>query len=145
METTQAIEEAKRQNKALENGSNEIFDKTLTHLSQVFQMLGDRSRLKIVLALAKKGEMNVSALCELLGQSQPAVSHHLRLLRFWSLVSYRREGKHNFYRLDSASLGDLLEDFLNHFCNDANKIQFDNFSLTFSRNEIAPPKTPYTL
>jgi len=45
-------------------------------------MLADKSRLQIVLALARDSELHVSALCDLLGQSQPAVSHHLTLMRY---------------------------------------------------------------
>src|SRR5688572_27127225 len=57
-----------------------VSDRTITGLADVFNMLADRSRLKILLALAQDGELHVSALCELLEQSQPAVSHHLTLL-----------------------------------------------------------------
>jgi ArsR family transcriptional regulator, arsenate/arsenite/antimonite-responsive transcriptional repressor len=75
-------------------------DGTIQRLTNVFNMLADRSRLKILLALGRDGELHVTALCELLGQSQPAVSHHLTLLRMNGLVSYRRDGKHNYYHLD---------------------------------------------
>jgi ArsR family transcriptional regulator len=108
-------------------------EKTLKHLSQVFQMLADQSRLKILMALAQTGEMHVSALCELLGQSQPAVSHHLRLLRMWGLVSFRRDGKHNFYRVDSAFIGDLMDQFFRDSGNGVRKIEFADFCLAFSR------------
>src|SRR2546421_435937 len=74
----------------------------------------DESRLKILLGLAEHGEMHVSALCALLGApshpvSQPAVSHHLTLMRLTGLVTYRREGKNNYYRLESRELCELLE------------------------------------
>src|SRR5947209_2069128 len=78
-----------------------VSDVTIRSLSDVFKMLADRSRLTIVLALAQDGELHVSALCDLLGQSQPAVSHHLTLMRMAGLVGYRRDGKHNFYHLAS--------------------------------------------
>src|SRR6266511_4582661 len=72
---------------------------TLGGLAQVFKLLSDESRLKILVQLARDGERHVGALCTILGQSQPAVSHHLTLLRMSGLVAYRRDGKNNFYRL----------------------------------------------
>src|SRR5262245_36297886 len=104
---------------------------TLEGLTEIFQMLGDASRLKILLALAREGEMHVSALCGLLGQSQPAVSHHLTLLRRTKLVRYRRDGKHNYYCFDSGLLRALLEQLFSDTGNGSHQIQFDNFSLAF--------------
>src|SRR5262245_55728583 len=68
-----------------------VSHETLGGLSQVFKQLGDESRLKILLALAQEGELHVSALCHLLRQTQPAVSHHLTLLRMSGLVGFRRQ------------------------------------------------------
>src|SRR5262249_50662378 len=82
---------------------------TLGGLSRVFKQLGDESRLKILLALAQEGELHVSALCALLAQTQPAVSHHLTLLRMSGLVGFRRQGKNNFYRIESGLICSLLE------------------------------------
>jgi DNA-binding transcriptional ArsR family regulator len=76
--------------------------------AQLFHMLGDENRLRILLFLSQRKEMNVSALGLALGQSQPATSHHLTLLRATGLVSYRREGKHNFYFLTSDFVRQLL-------------------------------------
>ena len=104
---------------------------TLTGLTRIFQMLADESRLKILLALAEDGEMHVSALCELLGQTQPAVSHHLTLLRMTGLVGYRRDGKHNFYHVDSALVRDLLEQFFAD--SGGSQLQFEDFSLAFKK------------
>src|SRR3954454_19239162 len=86
-----------------------INDRTVSNLTQVFKLLADDSRLRILLTLAREGETHVSALCAMLGQSQPAVSHHLTLLRMAGLVGYRRDGKFNFYRLDATNLSELLE------------------------------------
>jgi DNA-binding transcriptional ArsR family regulator len=110
-----------------------VSDRTLRNLSQVFQMLADPSRLKILMALAQTGEMHVTALCDLLQQSQPAVSHHLRLLRMWGLVSFRRTGKHNFYRVDSAFVSDLLEQFFRESGNGVRQLEFADFYLAYSR------------
>lgn len=116
-----------------------ISEDTLHGLCNIFHLLSDKSRLKILLALAREGEMHVSALCELLGESQPdskpasqpAVSHHLTLLRAHHLVDYRRDGKHNFYRLDSTLVHDLLLKFFSDSGNGRQQLHFDEFSLVF--------------
>jgi ArsR family transcriptional regulator len=82
---------------------------SVPHAAQLFHMLGDENRLRILLLLAHRGELNVSTLGGALGQSQPATSHHLTLLRASGLVSYRREGKHNFYYLTSDFARQLLQ------------------------------------
>src|SRR4029077_19948284 len=98
-----------------------------------FKLLSDESRLKILLALAQDGEMHVTALCDLLEQTQPAVSHHLTLLRMVGLVGYRRAGKHNFYRIESGLVCDLLEQFFADVGNGHRQLQFDDFSLSYKR------------
>ncbi|HMF12603.1 MAG TPA: metalloregulator ArsR/SmtB family transcription factor [Gemmataceae bacterium] len=108
-----------------------VSDGTIQSLSEIFKLLSDRSRLKILLALAQEGEMHVSALCELLGQSQPAVSHHLTLMRMSGLVGYRRDGKHNYYHVDSGLVRDLLEQFFAD--SGGSQLQFEDFSLAFKK------------
>jgi ArsR family transcriptional regulator len=110
-----------------------VSQRTLFGLAQVFKLLADESRLKILLALAEESEMHVSALCELLGQSQPAVSHHLTLLRMTGLVGYRRDGKHNFYRIESGLVRDLLEQFFADAGNGHKSLQFGDFALSYKR------------
>jgi DNA-binding transcriptional ArsR family regulator len=117
-----------------------ISDDTLQRMTAVFKLLSDPSRLKIVLALAQDGELHVSALCDMLARSepsikysQPAVSHHLTLMRMVGLVGYRRDGKHNYYHLASDHVRDLLEQFFADAGNGHKAIQFDDFALTFKR------------
>lgn len=69
-----------------------------TELLQLFKLLADATRLRILLVL-RDGELNVTEFCKHLEQSQPAVSHHLRLLRLSGLIHLRRSGKHNYYSL----------------------------------------------
>jgi ArsR family transcriptional regulator len=102
----------------------------LFQVAEKFKMLSDVSRLKILLALARQGEMHVSALKDLLGSSQPAVSHHLTLMRLAGLVSYRKGGKNNYYRLDSRVLQTLLEQFFDDAGNGTRQLQFKDFVLT---------------
>jgi ArsR family transcriptional regulator len=110
-----------------------VAPRTLEGLVEVFKMLADESRLKILLALSQDGELHVSALCELLGQSQPAVSHHLTLLRMTGLVGYRRDGKHNYYRIECGLVCDLLEEFFTTSGNGHMQLQFPEFMLSYKR------------
>lgn len=70
----------------------------LEPLIGLFQLLADKTRLHILMELAK-GERNVSSLCEQLRLPQPTVSHHLGLLRSRNLISNRRHGRHIYYDL----------------------------------------------
>lgn len=83
----------------------------LPELSRLFKSLSDMNRLKILLLLAHRGEMHVSAIGEHLGQSQPAVSHHLTQLKSAGLIDFRRDGKFNYYGLSEAGLHPLFEQF----------------------------------
>jgi ArsR family transcriptional regulator, arsenate/arsenite/antimonite-responsive transcriptional repressor len=74
-------------------------EKAIREIANVFTLLSDETRLRILSYLAQDEELHVSALCERLGQSQPAVSHHLALLRVSGLIEPRRDGKHVFYRV----------------------------------------------
>lgn len=71
-------------------------------LAELFQLLSDRTRLKIVLLLAE-GPRNVSSLCESLKLPQPTISHHLSLLREQKVILNRREGKQVFYSLNGQA------------------------------------------
>src|ERR1700733_4793175 len=86
-----------------------VDDRTLEHLVEIFKSMADRSRLLILMILAKESETHVSAICEILGQSQPAVSHHLTQLRNAGLVAFRRDGKFNHYAIESNLVADILD------------------------------------
>ena len=68
-------------------------------LGTLLKLLSDRTRLSI-LGLLGRGELNVSAMCDVLCLPQPTVSHHLGLLRTGGLIKPRRAGKQVFYRLE---------------------------------------------
>jgi len=78
-------------------------------LVQVFKLLADETRLKIISYLLQAGELNVRSLCRLLKQSQPAVSHHLALMKACGLIDSRRDGKNNFYRVMPDQFGHFAE------------------------------------
>lgn len=67
----------------------------------LLKQASDATRLRILLMLAG-GEMHVGAMCDELNQTQPAVSHHLALLRHGSLIVPKRRGKQNFYELTDS-------------------------------------------
>jgi DNA-binding transcriptional ArsR family regulator len=64
----------------------------------LLKQVSDPTRLQVILMLSE-GEKHVGAVCEQLNMSQPAVSHHLALLRHGSIIAPRRQGKNNFYGL----------------------------------------------
>ncbi len=72
--------------------------KTLQRAADLLKQVSDPTRLQVITLLAE-GEHHVGALCEHFNMSQPAVSHHLALLRFGGIVDRRRQGKNNFYTL----------------------------------------------
>ena len=88
-------------------------DDTLLDVSELFKVLGDSTRAKILFVLLVS-EMCVCDLSQLLGMSVSAVSHQLRILRQAQLVRYRREGKTVFYALSDEHVRTLLSQGLEH-------------------------------
>ncbi len=88
-------------------------DGTVARLAETFQVLGDRTRIKIIFALSQK-ELCVCDLAGLLGLSSSAISHQLRVLRNMRLVKYRKEGRIAYYSLDDAHISRLFEEGLRH-------------------------------
>jgi ArsR family transcriptional regulator, arsenate/arsenite/antimonite-responsive transcriptional repressor len=84
-------------------------DELVQDLVKLFKLLSDDTRLRILYYLTQRSELHVRALCELLHESQPAVSHHLALLRVAGLIDRRRQGKHNFYGLKTRQFSTLLD------------------------------------
>ena len=74
-------------------------------LSNLFSVLSDGTRLKLLILLQTQGELHVSELCKQLRLPQPTVSHHLGLLRVHGLVKNRRAGKQVFYSIDKTRYG----------------------------------------
>ena len=110
----------------------EVSDQAVRELAQVFKLLSDETRLRILFYLAQNNELHVTELCNRLGQSQPAVSHHLALLRVSGLIESRREGKHNFYSVRTDHFGDLLLNLFSASGEIPKKVRFHDFVLTYS-------------
>lgn len=85
----------------------------LERLATTFRLLGDPTRLAIVMAL-KNGSMCVCDLAAFLGISESAVSHQLRRLRDLALVRKRRDGQVLYYSLDDDHVNALLRVGLAH-------------------------------
>ncbi|HEY8909407.1 MAG TPA: metalloregulator ArsR/SmtB family transcription factor [Desulfosporosinus sp.] len=82
-------------------------------LAELFKTLGDPTRIRMMDALAKS-EFCVCDLAELLGLSQSATSHQLRVLRNNDLVKYRREGKMVYYSVHDSHVSELYRQGLEH-------------------------------
>lgn len=90
-----------------------LADHSALALAETFKVLGDVTRVRILDALARE-EVPVCDLAELLGLSQSAVSHQLRVLRNARLVKSRRDGQHIYYTLDDQHIVKLFEQGLEH-------------------------------
>lgn len=97
---------AKARKEAMEN-------QELERLALTYKVLGDPTRLKLVMALLG-GEMCVCDLAVFLGLSESAVSHHLRRLKDLALVKRRRDAQVLYYSLDDEHVADLLSVGLEH-------------------------------
>lgn len=85
----------------------------LFQLAELFKMLGDSTRVRILHALSME-ELCVCDIASLICLSQSAVSHQLRLLRAAKLVKFRKEGKMVYYSLDDDHVRRLLSEGLVH-------------------------------
>ena len=110
----------------------EVSEQAVRELAQVFKLLSDETRLRILFYLAQNNELHVTDLCNRLGQSQPAVSHHLALLRVSGLIESRREGKHNFYSVRTDHFGELLTSLFSAAGEIPKKVKFHDFVLTYN-------------
>ncbi len=77
-------------------------------LARHLSLLGDPTRLRILLSLAHAGELCVCDLADILGMETSAISHQLRKLRDSGLVTNYREGSTIYYRLESEVIRDAL-------------------------------------
>lgn len=82
-------------------------------LSDLFKMLGDTTRIKLLGKIAA-GEMRVGDIADALGMQPSAISHQLRVLRAARIVTCRREGKEAWYSLDDDHVVKLMRLGLEH-------------------------------
>ena len=86
------------------------------HVAELFRAFSDTSRVRIVSALMT-GEMNISALAEVVGISESAISHHMRGLRQMRMVQSRRDGKEVYYRIEDEHIIALFQQGVKHVQN----------------------------
>ncbi|MBN9605078.1 ArsR/SmtB family transcription factor [Microbacterium aurum] len=77
---------------------------------EVFAMLADATRVRIILALRGAAELSVNQLAETVDKSPAAVSQHLAKLRLARIVATRQEGQRVFYRLENEHASQLVSD-----------------------------------
>lgn len=82
-------------------------------LADLFRLLGDPTRLRIVVSCLRT-PLAVSDIADRLGLSVSLVSHHLRLLKGARLVRAERQGKQVYYEADDAHVRRMIEDMVSH-------------------------------
>src|SRR5205085_9678004 len=90
----------------------------MEHLLAALRAVAEPTRLRLVV-LCARGELTVSELTQILGQSQPRVSRHLKLLCEAGLLDRFREGSWVFYRLSQSGPASALARQLVAACDDA--------------------------
>lgn len=88
-------------------------EEEMQDLAEFFKVFGDATRLKILYVLLCS-EMCVYDIANLVGMSQSAISHQLRILKQMDLVKNRREGKTIFYSLADSHIVNILSQGLDH-------------------------------
>jgi DNA-binding transcriptional ArsR family regulator len=92
-------------------------DHHLTVIAETYRLLGDPTRLKVVLTCLE-GPIAVGDIAAAIGASQSLVSHHLRLLRAARLVRGTRRNKQVFYEVEDDHIARMLTDMLAHAAED---------------------------
>lgn len=88
-------------------------DEQLYDLAELFKVFGDSTRIRILYALLES-EMCVGDMAQLLGLTQTACSHQLRVLKNNKLVRFRRDGKIMFYSLADDHVRSILAKGMEH-------------------------------
>lgn len=83
-------------------------------MANLFRLLGDPGRVRMLSALLEAGELCVCDLAAVVDMAESPVSHSLRLLRTAGVVRHRRAGRQVFYRLDDAHVRLLLDLSVEH-------------------------------
>ncbi len=89
----------------------------LYDLAELFKVFGDSTRIRILFVLFES-EVCVCDLAEALHMTQSAISHQLKILKQSKLVKSRREGKSVFYSLADSHVRTIINQGLEHVCED---------------------------
>ena len=93
---------------------NQINDNTAQLLADLFKVLADTTRIKILSLLINAHELRVIDIADNLNMGQSAISHQLRVLRTSRLVKFRKEGKEAIYSIDDDHVLLLIKQGLDH-------------------------------
>jgi len=88
-------------------------DETYHDIANIFKLLGDYNRIRILCALSYQ-EFCVCELSLLLDMSQSAISHQLRLLRNRNIVKFRKENKQIFYSLQNKEIMSIIKEVIEY-------------------------------
>lgn len=88
-------------------------DELLCDLGDLFKLFGDTTRIKILYSLFES-ELCVCAIAELLGMTQSAISHQLKVLKTARLIASRREGKTMIYFLADSHVRSIIDQGYEH-------------------------------
>lgn len=92
---------------------NDFEENELQETEEMFKVLGNSTRLKILLKLREE-EKCVHEIAESINEEISNISHHLRRLRDKKLVNYRKEGRHKYYQIKDHHVLKMLEGGINH-------------------------------
>jgi ArsR family transcriptional regulator len=84
------------------------------HLAETFKAMSDPTRTKIIYALCQETELCVCDIAAIIGTTNSAISHQLRILRNMKLVKYNKIGKVTYYSLDDIHINNLFAEGLRH-------------------------------
>ena len=90
-------------------------EEILYDLADLFKVFSDTTRIKILYSLMP-GERCVADIAEVIGATQSAVSHQLRILKASRLVKFQRDGKNVLYSLSDDHVHTMLAQGMNHIC-----------------------------
>ncbi|WP_144588619.1 helix-turn-helix transcriptional regulator [Brevibacterium casei] len=110
-----------------------VTDAQLAAAAATFDMLSAPNRLHLVWLLAT-GEYDVSTLAELSGSNVPAASQHLAKLRAAGIVTARRDGRRQLYRVEDPHILTVIEQMFSHIAPDG--------TLAGSADQRRPPRLP---
>ena len=90
-------------------------EEILYDLADLFKVFADTTRIKILYVLMEKDRC-VAAIADLIGATQSAVSHQLRVLKQARLVKFKRDGKNVIYSLADDHVHTMLAQGMDHVC-----------------------------
>lgn len=94
-----------------QKGASEEVD--LERMTQLFKALGDPSRVRILFQIFTS-EACINEIARKLNMSEPAVSHHMRILKMNGLVRWYRRGKNILYELDDDHVRSIISQGMEH-------------------------------